>query len=236
MGVSKEQGRSYGVKDFLAKKFDTLAFDGKFEQAFGRPEKNFRMLIWGNPKNGKTEFCMQLAKYLTQHGTVYYNSFEQGLSETLQQCIQRNNMLDVSGEISFGDRTPLEVMIAKLKNRGSAKFVIIDSRDYMELSQEQYKMLVDLFPNKSFVIICWERNKHPRGEHAKAIQYMVDIAVWVKDFVAYPRSRFGGNAPYIIWDKGVKPVEVMPELAPQTAEAEQLNFFDDLETETLTTN
>jgi hypothetical protein len=29
--------------------------------------------------------------------------------------------------------------------------------------------------------------------------YDVDIKVWVENYVAYPRSRFGGSEPFIIW-------------------------------------
>jgi hypothetical protein len=92
-------------------------------------------------------------------------------------------------------------MTNRLSNRNSPHFVFIDSRDYMNMTKDEYIGLVERFPHKSFIIICWEDAKQPKGTHAKAIEYMADIKVHVKRFKAYPRSRFGGNHVYTIWDK-----------------------------------
>jgi hypothetical protein len=193
--------RAIGIKDFQDKQFDCFAFDGPWKASFGEPEKNFRMLVYGHPGNGKTEFCIQFAKYLSQFKKVYYNSFEQGISKSLQDAVNRNKLQEVSGKIIFGDKETLDEMVQRLSNRNSPHFVLIDSRDYMNLSHQQYKMLVEKFPHKSFVIICWESNSKPRGEHAKQMEYMVDIKIHVKAFKAYPRCRYGGNEVYTIWDK-----------------------------------
>ena len=73
--------RSIGITEFLDRKFDTYPFDGQFKDTFGEPEKNFKMIVYGKPGNGKTEFGFQLTKYLAQFTRVYYNSFEQGISK-----------------------------------------------------------------------------------------------------------------------------------------------------------
>lgn len=195
--------RSIGITDFLNRKFDTYDFDGQFLTSFGEPEKNFTMIVYGHPGNGKTEFCLQLAKYMAQFTKVYYNSFEQGISKTLQDGLKRNNMQEVAGRVMFGKET-FQEMVARLKRRNSGGMVVIDSRDYLNLTTEQYKKLIELFPRKSFIVVCWESAGKPKGEYAKGIEYMVDIKVHVRNFKAYPRCRFGGNAPYVIWDKKPK--------------------------------
>lgn len=157
------------------------------------------MLVYGQPGNGKTEFAIQLAKYMTNFARVYYNSFEQGISKTLQDALIRNKMQEVAGKIIFGDKENFQEMIVRLRKRNSPHVVIIDSRDYMQLTSEQYKKLVDTFPRKCFIVICWESARKPKGEHAKAIEFMVDIKVNVRSFLAHFRSRFGGNVPFDIW-------------------------------------
>ena len=195
-------GRSIGVKAFLDKKFDVYDFDGEFKASFAFPEKNYKMLVYGDSGNGKTSFCVKLAKYMAQFTKVYYNSFEEGISKSLQDAIRRENMMAVNGRVMFGDKDTLDEMIEKLSGRNKARVVIIDSRDYMDLTMNQYKALVERFPHKCFIVTCWEEAGKPRGKYAKAMEYMSDIKVRVNNYVAYPRCRYGGNVPFVIWDKG----------------------------------
>lgn len=194
--------KAIGVKQFLEKQFDCYEFDGAWEQSFGCPEKNFKMIVYGASGQGKTDFCVKLAKYMCGFTKVYYNSFEEGISRTLQKALIRNNMMDVKGRITFGDRESFDEMVVRLSKRAAPRFIIIDSRDYMGLTHGGYKILDTKFKNKAFCIICWEAGGKPKGEHAKAIEYMCDIKVQVQGYIAEPRCRFGGNQPFVIWKEG----------------------------------
>lgn len=197
-------GRAIGVKAFIEKNFNVYEFEEEWKLAFGKPEKNFKMCVYGDSGHGKTSFCVKLAKYMAQFARVYYNSFEEGISKTLQDALVRENMMDVQGRVVFGDKESYDEMIARLKRRNSPRVCFIDSRDYMDLTTDQYKGLIKLFPNKCFIIICWSKNDKPRGEYGKSIEYMADIKVLVKNYIATPRSRFGGNADFVIWEEGAK--------------------------------
>lgn len=193
--------RAIGVKDFLKRKFVCFPFDGEWAETFGEPETNFKMIVYGASGNGKTEFCIKFAKYCSQFAKVYYNSFEQGVSKSLQDALLRNNMEEVEGQVIFGDKESLTEMVIRLKKKHSPRIVFIDSRDYMNLKAEEFKLLTTTFPHKAFVIICWESSGRPKGEPAKDMEYMCDIKVRVKNFTANPRCRFGGNKPYVIWKR-----------------------------------
>lgn len=201
--------KAIGITDFMARKFDYYPFDGLWQAHLGLPEKNFSMIVFGHPGNGKTEYCIQLAKYMAQFTRVYFNSFEQGISKTLQDSLVRNNMQEVTGRVIFAKET-VEEMIVRLKGKASPMVVIIDSRDYINLTTEQYKRLIKLFPRKSFIIVCWESAGKPKSQYAKDIEYMVDIKVHVRGFKAHSRSRYGGNEPHIIWDRQPKVGEQLP--------------------------
>lgn len=193
--------RLIGISDFLGREFDTYPFEGRWLASFGEPEKNMKVLIYGLPGHGETEFCIQLVKYLASFTKCYYNSFEQGICKTLQDALKRNNMMEVNGRVMFGNMNTLEEMMEKLSSKNAPQVCVIDSRDYMRLTTEQFKALTEAHPRKCFIIICWETGGKPRGEYAKQIEFMCDVKIHVTDFKAKMRSRFGGNKDFVIWDR-----------------------------------
>ena len=197
-------GRAIGIKAFMEKDFDVWEVEGAWKSFCGKPEKNFSMVVYGDSGNGKTSFCIQLTKYLAKFTKVFYNSFEEGHSKTIQDALYRENMMEVDGRVMFGDRENFDEVVGRLKKRNSQRVCVLDSRDYMSLTTEQFKKLIELFPRKSFIVVCWSKSGKPRGEHGKAIKYMADIKVEVHNYIAIPVSRFGGNCDYVVWAEGAK--------------------------------
>lgn len=192
-----------GINDFLNKSYKELDFDGEWLASFGKPEKNFKCIVYGDSGNGKTEFVVKLTKYLARFTKVYYNSHEQKFSKSLRDALVRNNLREVNGKVIFADGESMEVMMDRLGKRNSPGAIVIDSRDYMNLTIDQFKLLIESYPHKCFIVISWASGKKPRGTHAEGIEYMCDVKILVKNFTAHMRSRFGGNQNFIIWDKGV---------------------------------
>lgn len=195
--------KAIGVTQFLDKSFDTYDIEGRWLDSFGLIEKNFKMSVTGDSGNGKTEFVVQFIKELCLKFKVKadYFSYEQGHSKSLQAAIQRNNMEEVKGKVMFITGGPFDELLERLNRRASAKIVVIDSQDYSELSTKQFKYLVKTFPKKSFIVVSWARNDKPKTGPAKDIENMSCIKLLVKNYKAYPRSRFGGNETFVIWDK-----------------------------------
>jgi hypothetical protein len=195
--------RTFGVSHIMNKNYHTLDFTGVWKDSFGLPSDPFHMLVFGHPKNGKTTFMMRFAKYLaTHHGKVFYSSIEEGDTKTTQDAFIREKMDEIpDGKFMLGDQFFFTDLVEYLKGANRGKFVFIDSRDYMKLTAQQYIKLITLFPNKSFIIICWEAAGKPAGKFAKDIEYMVDVVVHVNDFKAKCRGRFGGNKDFVILNK-----------------------------------
>jgi len=186
-------------------KFKEFDFTGAFLDSFGKPEMKSRWLIYGYSGEGKTELSMQLFKYFTQFGKAVFYSKEQGYSSSLRECVVRNCIGDLHAKTAkiivggaFAD------LVSFLKKNKSVATVIIDSVDYLELTIEQYKLLIETFPKKAFVFVAWKDGNRPKNAAARAMEYMVDIKIEVKHFVAFPRSRYGGNLPFVIWEEGAK--------------------------------
>jgi nucleoside-triphosphatase THEP1 len=197
-------GRSLGVKQIMAKKYSVYNVNEEWKNAVGTLADPFTMLVYGRPKNGKTSFIMKLCKYLTEHGKVYYNSAEEGDSKTIQDALRLAKMDEVEdGKFILGDNDTFIEMCEKLK-KNRCKICVIDSLDYMRLTTEQFKKLIVQFPNKSFIIICWEKRGKPGNYYAKEIEFQVGCVVHVKNFEAFITSRYGGlgpKIPYTIWEK-----------------------------------
>jgi hypothetical protein len=187
------------MKAFKNKVFKTYDFEGPWRASFGEPEQNFSAIVYGDSGNGKTDFVVQLAKYLANFGKVYYNSFEEGESLTLQQAFNRHDMWSMEGKVLLGDREDFDLVMRRMSRKRAPRFCIIDSLDYMRLTVDQYKRFVNELPHKSIIIISWSAGKNPKSQAAKDIEYMVDVKVRVHEYKAYMRCRFGGNEPFIIW-------------------------------------
>lgn len=196
-------GKSIGVTQFLSKRYKTIALPEEWIKVLGMVETGFRIIIWGPSGSGKTTFALKMCKMLSGFGKVYYNSIEQGEGASLQNAIRQVGMEECAGKIVFGDRDSFEEMVEKLK-RNKAMFFVIDSAQYANLTQFQYKILNEMFPRKGIVIISWEGSGgHPKGEAAKAIRYMVDVKIHVRNGVAVAQSRYGATHPYRIFESTV---------------------------------
>lgn len=194
--------KSLGIKGFLSKTFATYQLPEIWVQAVGEISDPFTWLVFGKPKNGKTSFLLQFCKAMCLSGVkVYYNSMEEGASKTMQDAFIRLDMSSIpDGLFTLGDRDTFAEMIDKLK-KNRARVVIIDSRDYMKLTTDQWKKLTTMFPKKSFVLVCWEQSGKPLGKYAKDIEFMVSMVTHVKSFTAYTNGRFGAGLKFNIWDK-----------------------------------
>ena len=193
-------GKSIGVTQMLGKKYAATEMPQKWHEALGDISKPFRWLVFGNPKHGKTSFLLQFCKDMALTGNkVFYNSMEEGDSKTMQAAMIRVGMSEVTnGKFILGDRDTLPEMIEKLR-KNKAAIVVIDSRDYMNMSTSDYKKITTLFPRKSFVIVCWEQSKKPLGKYAKDMAFMVDMITHVEDHIATTNGRFGANLKFDIW-------------------------------------
>lgn len=217
--------KTIGVFQLDQKTFDTYNFDGEWKKHIGNPEKNFSCIIYGESGNGKTDYCVKFAKYLSQFTKVLYLSHEEGISKTIQEAFARNKMKEVSGKVILAEKATVDELIEYLKRRNSPGVAIIDSLDYMRLTTDQYKLIREACPRKAVIIISWSKAGLPKSQYGKDIEYMCDIKIHVKQFKAYPKSRYGGHDPFVIWDKTkrisapTEPVSIIP-----GAEQSQIEF------------
>lgn len=197
---------SYAInaKKLVSKKFKVMDFEGSWKESFGSPAPSGTWIIWGNSANGKTHFCLQLAKYLTQFEKVLYNSLEEGYCLSFQVANEHMKMDECGNRYQILDQESMEDLYVRLRRRSSPRIVIIDSFQYADLSKKEYIKLKQSFPNKLFIFISHADGKLPEGRPAKFVRFDAMVKIRIEGFKAFPASRFGGGKPFVIWEKGAK--------------------------------
>lgn len=199
--------KAKSIADLYKQNFKTFDFKGVFKDSFGLPETNGAWLIWGESANGKTDLTLQLCKMLSAFKKVHYNTLEERGRESFRLACIRNNMEACGSKFSF-ECEDYESLRARLRKKRSAKIVVIDSVQYLRITEAQYKELIREFPDVLFIFVSHAKGTMPKGAVADAIRYDADIKINVKNFVASVQSRFGGNKPYTIWEEGARNAEL----------------------------
>ena len=199
--------RAYSNANIRAARFKTAAFDGAWLASIGLPVLRGTWLIYGGSGSGKTSFCLQLAKYLSQFGRVLYNSLEQGLSPTMQAAWIAGGMEEAGRRVKLLDREGYDELFERLAKRQSPEIVIIDSINYLRgLHLSDYQLLSQRYRKKLFIIVAHEKGGEPKGALAQAIRYDADVKIRIEGYRAMVTSRYAtgevGGDDYIIWSDG----------------------------------
>lgn len=194
--------RAISVTELYTRKRKLLAFEGEWLEHIGQPEPNKSWLIWGDSSNGKTSYVLKLAKYLSRFGKVLYNSMEEGDSESMKNAFKRVGMEQVRRRVVLLDNEPMDELDERLSKKKAARFVIIDTVQYSEISFKKYKELKEKHPNVLWIYVSHEEGKLPDGKVANKIRRDAMVKVRVEGFKAFPTSRYGGTEPFVIWQEG----------------------------------
>jgi hypothetical protein len=202
-----------GVKQFHQMRFRFLPLgDSPFAATMGKIPYNFIAVVYGFSGNGKTEFCMQLAKELCRFGKVGWLSYEQRHGSDLQEATRRNNMDEVSGNFYPIDPISnipdgvglLEDLDNYLKKRNAPDFIFIDSLDYTGFSFEDYVYLKNKYGGrKAFIFISHSTKSGTlKARISERVVFDGGLGIFVSNYIAAPlKNRYGGFEPYVVWEE-----------------------------------
>ena len=199
--------RAYSNSNVLTAQFKLADFGGVWRDHLGLPALQGMWFVYGKSGSGKTTYCLQLAKYLTEFvRKVAYNSLEQGLSPAMQQAWKRAGMAECGNHIMLLDREPLPELRNRLAKKQSPDVVFIDSVMYLEdAPASELIALRHEYPSKLFVLIGQERNGDAYNSKQIKLKHDADIKVRVVGGVARCETRYStedgyGGADYIAFE------------------------------------
>lgn len=195
--------RAISVQQLYNTKRNLIELSPALQKHIGTPEVKGSWIIWGGSGNGKTSYALQLAKELSEHERVAYNSLEEGNSQSFALACKRHNMHECQGRFVL-IQDDYNKLIKRLKRHKSPNIVITDSYQYMGMNFNQYKDLLAMFPDKLFIWISHAEGRLPEGRTAKRVRYDAFVKVFVEGYTAQAVSRYGGGKPYVIWEEGAK--------------------------------
>lgn len=177
----------------------------------GELEDSFDAIFYGDSGNGKSNMIAGLLGLLIEilDCRAEYIAFEEGSGKTMQDTlIKRADLLNkIGNKISIVDRYSYDELVKEMGKRRSAKIWVIDSLQASGFTPAQCLELKKFIKSKNGKIIfyvSWAAGKKPHGALGTSVEYYANIKVYIKDLVAFPKSRYGGNNPYIVYEPVAK--------------------------------
>jgi DNA replication protein DnaC len=209
----RASGRKIGLRQLSQKTYSSVDnLPDAFTRSFGDIEDAFDCIIYGNSGNGKTNFTVDIIKclVLALKQKCMYISYEEGHTKTLQKTmIERHDMLNLVGNlVEILDHATYEELEKLMSRKRSPKVYVIDSLQASRLTEEQCASLKQRFvmsrKKKILIYISWADGKRPKGAVAQAVEYYAHVKIRVEGFIAFFKSRFGGNRNYVVWEEGAR--------------------------------
>lgn len=217
------------ASDLLEYKYDCYTFTGKYGEFFGNPSKNFHLMVFGRPKNGKSIFTVQFAKYLSTIGKVLYIASEEGFSATLQQKIREFGMANPN--LDFGNFRDYE-QIRNVLADNQYNFVVIDSINFINLEPEDVEVLKAENPGTAFITIQ-QATKGGQFRGSQQFAHNCDMIVEIVEGVAYHTGRFAPPSEMAVFstpfDSKGKKVSEQGKAKKNASEGAQMNMFEGME-------
>ena len=202
--AKKARQRATSIHNFLSMKFERIAFEGAWRDAFDQPEKGGIWYVGGRPTNGKTSFVVQLIKVLAELGMkVRFFNFEEQASISMQETICRERLIDVAHNVQVISFMLSYAEIRKELETTRTHVAVIDTIQKSGITKAQVEELRRDFPD---VLIVFVSHVLPNGlpEKAPANQAYreASLKIYVDRFRAISQGRYFGKLGYYdIWEE-----------------------------------
>jgi molybdopterin-guanine dinucleotide biosynthesis protein len=195
--------KSLTVHNLLKKNYQLFDFEGKWFEAFGKPERRGVWIIWGPSGNGKTSFVVQLIKELSQFARVDFISLEEGTSKTLQDKFVEAGFHENHRNVRIIEGSSMREIEEEMSKRRSAEVVIIDSFQYTQMNYREYLEFKNRHQDKTIIFVSHAEGSKPAGRAAVSVMFDAMMKIFVEGYRAITKGRFIGPVGYYtIWEEG----------------------------------
>lgn len=193
------------VPNIQSQKIVRIPFEGKWYNAFKRPQNRGIWFVYGGSGSGKSTFMMMLAKELAKTYKTFYNLLEEETDDS--DFIDRTlmcGMQDVKDSFTAG-RYDLDELDVFLSRRDSAHVIIIDSCPYLLKKWDEYLKFKRKWATKKIIILVGHaEGKNPRTDLQKDIMYDAKMKLFISGYLVSNKGRTIGpnGGEFIIWKEG----------------------------------
>ncbi|MBC7890838.1 MAG: hypothetical protein H7Y12_01380 [Sphingobacteriaceae bacterium] len=164
--IARPQGR-VSASTLRKVQYTIVPLTAEFE-ALGEPATNAALMVWGEPGDGKSYFCLKLANHLNRVlGRGIFVTSEEFGSASMKRKLDQLNITD----IDFAEK--LEHV------RPGDKYVVIDSVNHYGLTAKEFKEFRRKHPDK-FIILIMQVTKGGKFKGAKSWEHEVDTVLQIK--------------------------------------------------------
>lgn len=172
------------AEEIANREVDTMNFNYRWSALLGKPSRNFRMMIHGEPGGGKTTFLLKFAQYLAENfGKVIYISSEEFAATTLTTKV--NELFNqFPSNLHFTEN-------ANQYDLSDYDFIVLDSVNDLGLTIADFKQLKQDYPNAAFILLL-QHTKSGQFKGGKEWEHEVEIAGEVENGMAtIYKNRYG---------------------------------------------
>jgi hypothetical protein len=173
--------------------FKLLPFTGIWKETFGSPEKNFTLMIHGEPGAGKSTALVKFTKYLSGLGSVLYVTPEEYRSVTMQNLVNKY-LYPVPFNVTFA---------ADLSEANPADydFVIFDSVNALRLTIDEFVQMKKGCPGTAFIYVL-QNTKDGQFRGGKEWEHEAQIAAEVSNGnMQVYKNRYGIKGNWYFFDQ-----------------------------------
>lgn len=172
------------AEEIANREVDALNFNYRWSALLGKPARNFRMMIHGEPGGGKTTFLLKFAQYLAENfGKVIYISSEEFAATTLTTKVKE-----------LFNAFPPNLHFTENANQydlSEYDFIVLDSVNDLGLSIADFKQLKQDYPNAAFILLL-QHTKSGQFKGGKEWEHETEIAGEIENgLVTIYKNRYG---------------------------------------------
>lgn len=195
--------RRLTTSNLMSQEFKFMPLTGIWKEMLGDMERSGCWLIYGDAKNGKSSFALQLARYLSTLEKVLYISAEEGTGYTYTWKLAKAGFTSADRSFYSWPYIPIEDLRTELAtNRKAEKIVFIDNVTVYrnELDGTVVHEMLTQFPRTLFIFIAHEENGRPQYQAGDQCHKYANVIFHIKGLAADVTVRTGGEGGVYVVD------------------------------------
>lgn len=183
----KEVGEVMSVEEARNQEYQTVNITGKYLQLIGKFCLPTQFFVYGIGGSGKSSFVLLFTQYLASLGfKILYVAGEQFNTPTFKELLNR---LNIYAEDNYKIVGKIDTL-----NPADFDFVVLDSKDKLEVDINQFTDYMKTYPKQSFIVLS-QSTKNGSFTGKERWRNTVDVMIEAENGVirtGHDKNRWGG--------------------------------------------